>query len=356
MNYLYYPIIETTIGKIFNNINGSPDLIMVTAEKQILKIAILGAGAWGSALAKLASYQAHHISIWSRRLVDGQNITNHNINISEDLATVLADADLVVSAVSMAGVTATAERLQNIGLSEHTVIVTATKGLDLQTSQTPSQIWQKFFPQHSVVVLSGPNLSEEINQGLPAATVVASNDAEACQIVQKVFASSRFRVYTSDDPLGTELGGTLKNVIAIATGVCDGLNLGNNAKSALLTRALTEIIRVGKHLGGKTETFFGLSGLGDMLTTCSSILSRNYRVGYSLAEGKSLEQILQELNGTAEGVNTTNVVINIAKRENILVPIAWQVYQLLNQQITAEQAVLALMERDLKPEFMRDES
>jgi len=334
----------------------SPDLIMVTAEKQILKIAILGAGAWGSALAKLASYQEHHINIWSRRLVDlPSNNANHNINISQDLAAVLADADLVVSAVSMAGVTATAQRLQNIGLSEHTVIVTATKGLDLQTSQTPSQIWQKFFPQHSVVVLSGPNLSEEINQGLPAATVVASNNAEACNIVQKVFASCRFRVYTSDDPLGTELGGTLKNVIAIATGVCDGLNLGNNAKSALLTRALTEIIRVGKHLGGKTETFFGLSGLGDMLTTCNSILSRNYRVGYGLAAGKSLEQILQELNGTAEGVNTTNVVINIAKRENILVPIAWQVYQLLNEQITAEQAVLALMERDLKPEFMRDE-
>ncbi|MBD2480883.1 NAD(P)H-dependent glycerol-3-phosphate dehydrogenase [Planktothrix sp. FACHB-1365] len=305
---------------------------------QPLKLAILGAGAWGSALAQLARYNGHTVNLWSRRF---GNSLEESINA----------VDVLVSAISMRGVAVTAQQLQTLKLPKKIPIVTATKGLDPDSTRTPSQLWETLFPQHPIVVLSGPNLSAEIEQGLPAATVVASENLEAAKIVQMVFASNRFRVYTSSDPMGTELGGTLKNVIAIAAGVCDGLKLGTNAKSALLTRALTEIIRIGTHLGGKTETFFGLSGLGDMLTTCNSALSRNYRVGYGLAEGKSLEQVLTELGSTAEGVNTTNVLIEIAHRERIPVPISWQVYQLLNHQITPQKAVEALMERDLKPEF-----
>jgi glycerol-3-phosphate dehydrogenase (NAD(P)+) len=200
------------------------------------------------------------------------------------------------------------------------------------------------------VVLSGPNLSKEIDQGLPAATVVACEDHNAAKVVQTIFASETFRVYTNTDPLGTELGGTLKNVVAIAVGVCDGLNLGTNAKAALMTRAITEIIRVGTHLGAKPETFFGLSGLGDMLATCNSILSRNYRVGLGLAQGKPLENILSDIQGTAEGVNTAKVLIRLAEREHLAVPISFQVYQLLNGTITPEETVAALMERDLKSE------
>jgi len=305
---------------------------------QPLTLAILGAGAWGSALAQLARYNGHTVRLWSRRLGNSLEETVNSV-------------DVLVSAISMRGVATTAQQLQTLKLPDQIPIVTATKGLDPDSTRTPSQLWGTLFPQHSIVVLSGPNLSAEIEQGLPAATVVASENLEAAKIVQRVFASNRFRVYTSSDPMGTELGGTLKNVIAIAAGVCDGLRLGTNAKSALLTRALTEIIRIGTHLGGKTETFFGLSGLGDMLTTCNSSLSRNYRVGYGLAEGKTLEQVLTELGSTAEGVNTTNVLIEIAHRERIPVPISWQVYQLLNQQITPQKAVEALMERDLKPEF-----
>jgi glycerol-3-phosphate dehydrogenase (NAD(P)+) len=174
---------------------------------------------------------------------------------------------------------------------------------------------------------------------------------EAAKQLQMVFSSPSFRVYTNSDPLGVELGGTLKNVMAIAAGVCDGLQLGTNAKAALLTRGLAEMIRVGTHWGAQTETFYGLSGLGDLLATCNSPLSRNYQVGYQLGLGKSLSEILANLEGTAEGVNTTQVLIQRAKAQNISVPISYQVYKLLEGEITPKAAVEALMLRDVKPEY-----
>jgi len=301
-------------------------------------LTILGGGAWGSALANLASKNDHQVNLWSRRS-------------SFELESAIAGTDVVVSAVSMKGVAATVDRLLSTNLGPNTIIVTVTKGLDPTTTRTPSQIWQTAFPRHPIVVLSGPNLSEEIRQELPAATVAASSDLAAARQVQHIYSSEIFRVYINQDPLGTELGGTLKNVFAIAAGVCDGLQLGTNAKSALLTRALPEMIRVGVRLGAQAETFYGLSGLGDLLATCNSSLSRNYRVGFGLAQGKSLEQILHELQSTAEGVNTTNVLIDLANQRAIEVPVSRQVYRLLNGEITPEQAVLALMERDLKPEI-----
>jgi glycerol-3-phosphate dehydrogenase (NAD(P)+) len=300
-------------------------------------VVILGAGAWGTVLANLVTQAGHRSRLWSRRGDLG-------------LAAALGDADIVVSAISMKGVAELAEQVAAIGLPPSAIIVSATKGLDPATGRTPAQLWQAAFPERAIVVLSGPNLSKEIERGLPTATVAASRNIAAAEKVQAAFASEKFRVYTNPDPIGTELGGTLKNVIAIAAGVCDGLNLGTNAKSALLTRALAEVIRIGTHLGAQPETFFGLSGMGDLLATCSSALSRNYQVGFALAQGQPLEQILAELQGTAEGVSTTNVLISLADREGILVPISWQVYQLLNGKITARQAVEALMERDLKPE------
>lgn len=301
-------------------------------------LTVLGAGAWGRALANLASKKQERVRLWSR-------------SSTESMESIVADSQAIVSAVSMKGVRPIIEQLQKIELPRDTIIVTATKGLDPISMRTPSQMWQEAFPDRSIVVLSGPNLSKEIEKGLPAATVVASKDRSAADKIQEMFASDTFRVYVNSDPLGTELGGTLKNVMAIAAGVCDGLHLGTNAKAALLTRALPEIIRIGTVLGASAETFFGLSGLGDLLATCNSPLSRNYQVGYGLAQGKSLEQVLLEIEGTAEGINTTNVLINLAKQQNIYVPIAFQVYQLLQQKITPEEAVRSLMERDLKSEF-----
>jgi glycerol-3-phosphate dehydrogenase (NAD(P)+) len=302
------------------------------------KIVVLGAGAWGTALAKLAATQNAAVSVWSRR---------SPLSLSE----AVVDADIVLSAVSMKGVREVAEQLQDVGLPEHAIVVTATKGLDPVTTCTPSKIWQEKFMAHAIAVLSGPNLSKEIQQGLPAATVVASAKPEAAELVQGAFSSNRFRVYTSPDPIGVELGGTLKNVIAIAVGACDGLNLGTNAKAALVTRGLAEIIRVGTHLGANPQTFYGLSGLGDLLATCNSPLSRNYQVGYGLAQGKSLEQVLANLEGTAEGVNTTAVLVNLAAQQGISVPISREVDRLLRGEITPEATVDALMLRDRKPEI-----
>ncbi|MDF5732519.1 MAG: NAD(P)H-dependent glycerol-3-phosphate dehydrogenase [Rhizonema sp. PD38] len=302
------------------------------------KLAVLGTGAWGTALATLAEANGCQVSLWSHR-------------DSQPLAAAVEGADVILSAVSIKGVRSIVSQVQSLHLSRETIVVTATKGLDPETTCTPSQVWQAAFPNHAVVVLSGPNLSKEIQQSLPAATVVASSVTSAAEFVQSVFSSNSFRVYTNPDPLGVELGGTLKNTIAIAAGVCDGLQLGTNAKAALVTRGLTEIIRIGNSWGAQTETFYGLSGLGDLLATCNSPLSRNYQVGYQLALGKTLTEILAHLEGTAEGVNTTEVLIQRSLWQNISIPITEQVYRLLQGKVTPRQALLELMLRDMKPEF-----
>ncbi len=306
--------------------------------EQTASLTIIGAGAWGSALAGVAQKAGHKVELWSR-------------SSPQSLASVTQNAEVILCATAMKGVNSTIAKLKTISIPQTTILVSATKGLDPTTMQTPSRLWQTAFPHNPIAVLSGPNLSQEIAQGLPATTAIASINQAAAEKVQKMFSSDSFRVYINDDPLGTELGGTLKNVIAIAVGVSDGLKLGTNAKSALITRSLKEIIAVGTHLGGKTETFWGLAGLGDLLATCSSSLSRNYRVGYGLAQGKSLTKILEELQGTAEGVNTAHVLLKLAKSQNIQVPICQQVCLLLNGLTTPEAALEALMSRDLKSEI-----
>ncbi len=297
-------------------------------------VAIIGTGAWGAALAQLVS--APTIVTWSRRS-------------GVALPQAIASSQMIVSSVSMAGVNDVIDVLRG-QLTPDQIIVTTTKGLDLATSLTPAQIWAAAFPNNAIVVLSGPNLSAEIQQGLPAATVVASHQLAAAVQVQAVFSSAQFRVYTNNDPLGVEIGGTVKNVMAIAAGACDGLGLGTNAKAGLMTRGLAEIIRIGKHWGAQSATFYGLSGLGDLLATCNSALSRNYQVGFNLAQGQSLAQVLANLTGTAEGVNTTKVLMQIAQRNQVELPITMMVDRLLQGQITPREALTALMMRDSKSE------
>ena len=302
-------------------------------------VAVLGGGAWGTVLAELIRRNGHPVHVWSRRY-------------GAALEPVVQPATMVVIAVSVAGVLPLVHQLPR--LRPGAIIVSTTKGLLPDGYHTPTQVWQRAFPEHGVVALSGPNLAAEIAQGLPAATVAASVQTWAAQRVQRVLASDRFRVYTNQDPLGTELGGALKNVMAIAAGVCDGLHLGANAKAGLVTRALAEMVRVAVAWGAQVTTLYGLSGLGDLLATCNSPLSRNYRLGYGLAQGKSLTAMMQELPSTVEGVHTTQVLVHWADQRGIAVPIAQQVYQLLQGQVTPRQAVGALMERDLKAEFSTD--
>lgn len=306
-------------------------------NSNLKNVTVIGSGDWGSAIATLLKTNHHHVQIWSRQ---------SDLSLTE----MVAHSDAIISAVSIKGVRTIAEKLQQAKLQPHAILVSATKGLEPNTRQTPSQIWRSLLPEYPLVVLSGPNLSKEIMAGKPAATVVASVDDQAAQTIQAIFASRNFRVYTNADPVGVELGGTLKNVIAIAVGACDGLDLGANAKSALITRSLIEIIRVGVYFGAQPETFWGLSGLGDLLATCNSNLSRNYQVGYAIAQGMSLEEAISSVSGTAEGVNTASVLMEISDREKIYVPVSRYVYRLLKDEINLPQAVEGLMERDLKQE------
>ena len=309
----------------------------VARSSVTLNITVLGAGAWGSALASLARRNDQNVTVWSRR----SEVT---------LAEAIENADIILSAISMKGVRSVAGQLRDIGLSDKTILITATKGLEPDTNLTPSQIWQDILPSTPVVVLSGPNLSKEIEQGLPSTTVMASHNELAAKTAQHAFASDKFRVYVNNDPIGTELGGTLKNVMAIAAGICAGLELGVNAKSALIARSLPEMIRVGQIWDASPETFVGLSGLGDLLATCSGALSRNYRVGFGLAQGKSLEQVIEELQSTAEGINTTRVLTALARKEGLDLPIARHVYRVIEGEITAIEAVDSLMGRAPEPE------
>jgi len=299
------------------------------------KVTVLGAGAWGTALAKLARLAGNEVTVWGR----GQN-----------LAEAIADRELIVSAIPMSGVPQIVAQIKAIDLKPHQVILSTSKGLLPDSGLTARQIWQASFPARVIAVMSGPNLAKEIMAGLPCATVVASEQPEIAQMIQELFASNCFRVYTNSDPIGVELGGTLKNVIAIAVGACDGLQLGANAKAALITRSLAEIIRIARRWGAKDETFWGLSGLGDLLATCNSMLSRNYRLGYALAQGKSLSEAIATIEGTIEGINTAKALIKIADQENIYLPVCRYVYQLIQGEITPQHALAGLMARDLKAE------
>lgn len=317
-----------------------------------MKVTVIGGGAWGSTLASLLEENNHTVTQWSRR--SGQ-----------PLEAALVNASVWVCAVSMKGVGEIVGQAQQIDfpqpfLDQPLTIVSATKGLEASDHHSldrlprrPSEIWQAGFPTAAITVLSGPNLSKEIQQRQPAATVVASHHETAAQHIQSLFNSQRFRVYTNGDPIGVEIAGALKNVMAIATGACAGLNLGTNAQSALITRGLAEMIRISGYWGAQAETLYGLAGIGDLMATCSSPLSRNYQVGYRLAQGENIQQILQTLEGTAEGINTCMVLMQLANQAALDLPIIQQVYHLLQGQITPIDALNILMSRVSKPEQVK---
>ena len=318
-----------------------------------MKVTVIGTGAWGETLADLLQENLHEVVRWSRRS-------------PQSLGSAIVQSEVVVSAVSMKGVESISQQVQILGIDSAVAIVSATKGLatanglktlGITLPDRPSDLWLRALPYNPVVILSGPNLSKEIQNGLPAAAVAASLQESAAIVVQTIFNSQRFRVYTNNDPIGVELAGALKNVIAIATGACDGLCLGTNARSALVTRGLAEMVRISVGWGAQAETLYGLAGVGDLMATCSSPLSRNYQVGYRLAQGETISKILDTLEGTAEGVNTTQVLMQLVRAQPddrpLELPITEQVDRLLRGESTPAEALNALMSRVSKAERFR---
>jgi glycerol-3-phosphate dehydrogenase (NAD(P)+) len=327
-----------------------------------MKITLLGAGAWGTALA-IAFAGKHEVVLWSRELdvaVDLQNTReNHrffpgyklpeSVAISTDFAAAVAGAELLVVATPIAGLRPTVERLASLKVA--LPVLWVCKGFEAGTGKLPHQVVTEVLGSQVVCgALSGPSFAEEVAAGQPTAIALAANNPVFAREAARQLHSPRLRIYANDDLVGVEVGGAVKNVLAIATGACDGLGLGLNSRAALMTRGLAEIARLGLALGGQRETFMGLAGMGDLILTCTGDLSRNRRVGLGLAENKLLPQILEELGHVAEGVYTAREVDRLARQLDVDMPISAAVAAVLDGKLSAAQAVEQLMARDPKEE------
>ena len=327
-----------------------------------MKLAILGCGAWGTALA-ISLGERHSVVLWGRDAAQVETLraTRQNQHYlpgatipagvcpSADLSAAIANVDLILAAVPTNALRQTLRVLKTAG--SHTALVWACKGFEQASSRLPHQIVkEELGAAASCGVLSGPSFAKEVAEGKPAALTLASTDVHFAQAAAHELHGPRLRVYSSSDVAGVELGGALKNVIAIAVGVSDGLGLGNNARAALITRGLAEMKRLGVQLGGQPETFAGLTGLGDLVLTCTGDLSRNRRVGLALAKGQPLASVLTQLGHVAEGVLTAPEVKRIAADLNVEMPITEAVCALLAGQVSAAEAVAELMRRDPKAE------
>ena len=344
------------------------------AENAPLQVAVLGAGSWGTALAVLLAHNRHSVRLWARDalLIDRLTAERENkqylpdISLPEDvlptssLQDALTNASVVVFAVPCGAVRAVARQAAvflsadaNANSSE-VLLISAAKGLEERTGLRMSQVLAEIVGSpERIVALSGPNLAVEIAQGMPSASVAASVNIAAAYAVQRLFscqASPTFRVYTGQDVIGVELGGAIKNAIAIGAGVSDGLGYGDNSKAALMTRGLTEAMRLGTTLGADSATFLGLSGIGDLIATGASRLSRNYRVGFALGQGRTLGDILLELGQVAEGVPTTHVLCELAERAGVEMPLCFALRALLHENHPAPELIRALMLRPPKQE------
>lgn len=326
------------------------------------KITIIGAGAWGTTLAMLLAENNHEVKIWAY-----EKEVAEQINTFKENKTYLAGFPLSAKIEAtnslpeaLTGSTTTfivvpSEHFRKTMKSaaqylKNQMLVIATKGIEIETGKLMSDITEEETKNKNIVVLSGPNLSKEIASGKPAAAVAASSSKKLAEKTQGLVMQERFRAYTSDDVIGVEISGALKNIIAIAAGVCDALNLGDNAKASLLVRGMAEIARLGKKLGAKNETFTGLSGMGDLIATCSSPLSRNHQVGFRIGKGEKLEEIKKDMRAIAEGVPTCKAAYNLAKKLKVEMPITEETFRVLFEGKAPFQAISELMQRKPKKE------
>lgn len=328
-----------------------------------MKITLLGAGAWGTALA-IAFAGKHAVTLWSReadvaaellacrenrRFFPGYRLPD-SIAVTTDFAAAAADADLLVVATPIAGLRPTVEHLKALGCV--TPLLWVCKGFEAGSGKLPHQVVAEVLGDTARCgALSGPSFAEEVAAGQPTAVSLAANEPAFARETARQLHSTRLRIYANDDLIDVEVGGAVKNVLAIATGVCDGLGLGLNSRAALMTRGLAEIARLGLALGAERQTFMGLAGMGDLILTCTGDLSRNRRVGLALAQNKSLPQILEELGHVAEGVYTAREVDRLARQLAVDMPISAAVAAVLDGRLSAAQAVEQLMARDPREEL-----
>ena len=331
-----------------------------------MNITIIGAGAWGTALA-ISLAANHHVKLWGRDAAQIAEMHTSrfnqrylsdiplpaNLELSADFADALAGAGLAIIAVPTSGLRST---LQQFPLSRQNIgVVWVCKGFEASTSLLPHQVVAEVMPQGwRCAVLSGPSFAQEVARGLPTALTLASSDQEFARSTAQSLHHARLRIYASSDVIGVEVGGAVKNVMAIASGICDGMGLGQNARAALITRGLAEITRLGLKLGGRPETLGGLSGLGDLILTCTGDMSRNRQVGLLLAQQQDLTNILNKLGHVAEGVYTVREVHRLAQSLGVAMPISDAVYRILYEHMPAAEMVAELLNRTPNLEFDSD--
>jgi glycerol-3-phosphate dehydrogenase (NAD(P)+) len=331
--------------------------------KKGTKVTVIGDGGWGTTLAILLHNQGYKVCLWGPfadylELLDKKRenpkflpaiAIPRGIYFSADIRLAIQESALIVLAIPSHFLRGVLTLIKGEDISR-SVILSGVKGIENDTLMRMSEVIEDVLGKAKIVVLSGPTISYEVARGIPTTCVASSRDAKLAKAVQDVFMSERFRVYTSTDVVGVELGGALKNIIAIACGISDGLKFGNNTKAAILTRGLVEIARLGTALGARLETFFGLSGLGDLVTTCISLHGRNRGVGEQIGKGRKLKDILAKMEMVAEGVKTTKSAFMLAKKHKVEMPITAQVFSVLYEDKDAQAAVNDLMLREKKAE------
>ena len=327
------------------------------------KAGVLGAGSWGTALALLLDKNGHDVTVWSIDQAEVEMLDRERehksklpgvklpqtMKFTNEIQEASTDQDFMVLAVPSPFTRATAKKMAPF-VKEGQKIVNVAKGIEESTLMTLSEQIEQEIPQADVAVLSGPSHAEEVGRCLPTTCVVGAHTKETAEYLQKMFMNEVFRVYTSPDILGIELGGSLKNVIALAAGIADGLGYGDNTKAALITRGIAEIARLGVKMGGKIESFTGLTGIGDLIVTCASVHSRNRKAGYLIGQGRTMQQAMDEVQMVVEGVYSTKAAVKLAQRYEVQMPIIEQVNAVLFEEKSAAEAVKELMLRDGKTE------
>ena len=331
------------------------------------EIGMIGAGSWGTALTWLLTNNGHHVTVWSALDAEIEMlkkdreqksklpgvILSEDTRFTTDLKAAAEGKDLLVLAVPSPFTRSTAARLKDV-VEDGQIIVNVAKGIEENTLMTLSQIIEEEVPQAEVAVLSGPSHAEEVGKGLPTVIVAGAKHKETAEYIQNIFMNEVFRVYASPDVLGIEIGAALKNVVALAAGIADGLGYGDNTKAALITRGITEIARLGIKMGGHFETFCGLSGIGDLIVTCASMHSRNRRAGILIGKGYTMEEAMDEVKMVVEGVYSAKAAMTLAEKYEVQLPIIEQVNEVLFHGKAAAQAVNDLMLRDKKIEISGD--